>query len=504
MKHVPDGLTFYSCDVCLRHDEETLTKDQSQILSFYSSLLFDTRLRRSKEKDTIAFRGQEYKMYRNCHQAHVLTEATAETRTCSRRLTSAHLDIRGSGTRAPSRWCATVMFVKLDQRIKEKISNPTRKFLQVFDENNRTVYSSSRGPVRRLRGCSSGSASFSGAVHVWSFVDTDSLAFRHCVMCLFDMCMSSFVCADFAASSILSPTHSSRIVLSPSSSDPVSAFTSLSCASRLRLHTSLLLSLLFKSFLACLWCSSLCSLHFCFALHRGHRFSWLLLSSLCICISRLLSRLLRSLLFSRLLRSPLFFVFLLLLAFFLLLWTWWFFTGRLLLACLFVSFPLSGVARPTPVTSSRLVTSCLPPTRTTWAALPLLTPHFLLVHHVHIASVPVRAGRNSFHDVTHFVAGHYPQTRHYSIVPQKARHRCLDIHAAVCLFYDDLVVRRFMTSDTGRGLFADVSKTAPAQIFSTSTCVAFIFSCCIKSACDSGTSLYKTLVFEEAVSSSEK
>ena len=55
----------------------------------------------------------------------------------SRRSTSLtpHPGTRGIGTRAPSRWCATMMIVKLDRCEQEKISDPLRKFSQVFDKN---------------------------------------------------------------------------------------------------------------------------------------------------------------------------------------------------------------------------------------------------------------------------------------------------------------------------------------------------------------------------------
>ena len=45
-----------------------------------------------------------------------------------------HLSHR-TDTRAPSRWCATMTIVQLDQWKQEEILNPPRKFSQVFDKN---------------------------------------------------------------------------------------------------------------------------------------------------------------------------------------------------------------------------------------------------------------------------------------------------------------------------------------------------------------------------------
>ena len=61
----------------------------------------------------------------------------ADTSTTSRRSTSPtpHFGTRGTGTRAPSRLFAMVMIAKLDLWKQEKISNPQRKFSQVFDKN---------------------------------------------------------------------------------------------------------------------------------------------------------------------------------------------------------------------------------------------------------------------------------------------------------------------------------------------------------------------------------
>ena len=55
----------------------------------------------------------------------------ADIWTTSRRSTSLtpHSGIRGTGTRAPSRWGATMRIVKLDQRKQEKDFNTTTKFL---------------------------------------------------------------------------------------------------------------------------------------------------------------------------------------------------------------------------------------------------------------------------------------------------------------------------------------------------------------------------------------
>ena len=61
----------------------------------------------------------------------------ADTSITSRRSTSLtpHPGIRGAGTRAPSRWHATMRIVKLDQWKQEEISDPLPKFSQVFDKN---------------------------------------------------------------------------------------------------------------------------------------------------------------------------------------------------------------------------------------------------------------------------------------------------------------------------------------------------------------------------------
>ena len=46
-----------------------------------------------------------------------------------------HSGIRSTGTRAPSRWDATMRIVKLDQWKEQEISNTLRKFSQVFNKN---------------------------------------------------------------------------------------------------------------------------------------------------------------------------------------------------------------------------------------------------------------------------------------------------------------------------------------------------------------------------------
>ena len=43
--------------------------------------------------------------------------------------------MRGTGTRAPSRWCATMVIAKRDQRKPEKVSIPLLKFSPVFDKS---------------------------------------------------------------------------------------------------------------------------------------------------------------------------------------------------------------------------------------------------------------------------------------------------------------------------------------------------------------------------------
>ena len=61
----------------------------------------------------------------------------ADTWTTSRRSTSLtpHPGIRSTGTRAPTRWQATMRIVKLDQWKQEEISDPLRKFSQISDKN---------------------------------------------------------------------------------------------------------------------------------------------------------------------------------------------------------------------------------------------------------------------------------------------------------------------------------------------------------------------------------
>ena len=61
----------------------------------------------------------------------------AHTWTSSRRSTSPtpHPGIRGTGTRAPSRWYAVMMIAKLDRCEHEEILRPLRELSQVFDKN---------------------------------------------------------------------------------------------------------------------------------------------------------------------------------------------------------------------------------------------------------------------------------------------------------------------------------------------------------------------------------
>ena len=62
----------------------------------------------------------------------------ADTWTTSRRSTSPtpHPGIRGTGTRAPSRWYAMMMMIaKLDRCEHEEILSPLRELSQVFDKN---------------------------------------------------------------------------------------------------------------------------------------------------------------------------------------------------------------------------------------------------------------------------------------------------------------------------------------------------------------------------------
>ena len=75
----------------------------------------------------------------------------ADTWTTSRRSTSPtpHPGTTGTGTRAPSHWCAMMMIVKLDRSEQEETLNPLRKFSQVFDKNKDDRIT----PFRRTREC---------------------------------------------------------------------------------------------------------------------------------------------------------------------------------------------------------------------------------------------------------------------------------------------------------------------------------------------------------------
>ena len=70
----------------------------------------------------------------------------AHTWTSSRRSTSPtpHPGIRGTGTRAPSRWYAVMMIAKLDRCEHEEMLRPQRELSQVFDKNKVASISSCR------------------------------------------------------------------------------------------------------------------------------------------------------------------------------------------------------------------------------------------------------------------------------------------------------------------------------------------------------------------------
>ena len=138
-KHLPEGLAFYSCGVCLRPDEATIKKDQSKIPSFDC-----TRINRSRDKKHGETQWQQdhWKAMdarrgawkhgkrtllksggNKMESTEILSKPMdgrkniADTWTASRRSTSLtpHPGIRGTGTRAPSRWHATMRIVNLDQ-----------------------------------------------------------------------------------------------------------------------------------------------------------------------------------------------------------------------------------------------------------------------------------------------------------------------------------------------------------------------------------------------------
>ena len=161
LKHIPVGLIFSSCGICLRRDEETIQRIkawfQAMIVPYYLARVNYPRGKNTAKldgkrdywKSMDAGRGakqewsrlrcdqvEEDEKYQNSQKAHGWTEKIADTWTISRRSTSPfpHPGIRGTGTRAPSHWYAMMMIAKLDRWEHEKTSNLLRKFWQVFDQ----------------------------------------------------------------------------------------------------------------------------------------------------------------------------------------------------------------------------------------------------------------------------------------------------------------------------------------------------------------------------------
>ena len=92
----------------------------------------------TRGKDTIKISWKENAKYRHSPKRFIDgKKIIADTWSTSRRSTSfaPHPGIRGTGTRAPPRWRATMRIVKVDRCEQQKTSNPPRTCSQVFDKN---------------------------------------------------------------------------------------------------------------------------------------------------------------------------------------------------------------------------------------------------------------------------------------------------------------------------------------------------------------------------------
>ena len=163
LKHIPEGLIFCSCGICLRPVEELIqrikARFEAMIIHYYLARLNYSRGNRHGEaqcgkrdhwKAMDAQRGARRtitnpscsdgrmtKSIENLRKFMDGQKIIADTWTTSRRSTSATAQPGTSGTctKTPSSWYPVMMIGKLDRCEREKTLCRPRKLSQIFDEN---------------------------------------------------------------------------------------------------------------------------------------------------------------------------------------------------------------------------------------------------------------------------------------------------------------------------------------------------------------------------------
>ena len=135
-KHVPEGLIFCSCGICVRLDEEQIrrikARFEAMIVLYYRACVNYSRGKRLGEAEwqkrpleSTRRPWQNDEMYRESQKVHGWTEDYC------RYLDFLTTDISYSA----SYWYPMMMIDKLDRREREKMLSPPRKLSQIFDEN---------------------------------------------------------------------------------------------------------------------------------------------------------------------------------------------------------------------------------------------------------------------------------------------------------------------------------------------------------------------------------